>query len=69
MRAGPHDSLLLMPVYLLMHVLDKRTGSYIVLKTPILAFFGPDLTMHAARRPGNSDGIAMGSITNACSSN
>ena len=47
MHAGPHDSLLLMPVYSLMHVLDKRTGPYIVLKTPILAICGPDLTMHA----------------------
>ena len=51
-----------------MHVLYKRTGPYIVLKTPILAFFGPDLTMHAASGPGNSDGIAMSSITNARSS-
>ena len=68
MRAGPHDSLLLMPIYSLIHVLDKRTGPYIVLKTPILAYFGPDLTMHACSGPGNSDGIAMSSITNAHSS-
>ena len=71
MHAGPHDSLLLMSVYSLMHILDKRTGPYIVLKTPILAFFEPDLTMHAASGPGNSDGIAtcMSSITNTHSSN
>ena len=69
MRASSHDSLLLMPVYSLMHVLDKRTGSYIFLKTPILALFAPDLTMHAASGPGNSDGIALSSITNARSSN
>ena len=51
-----------------MHVLDKWTGPYIALKTPILAFFGLDLTMHAASGPGNSDGIAISSITNARSS-
>ena len=68
MGAGPHDSLLLMPEYSLMHALDKRTGLYIVLKTPILTFFGPGLTMHAASGPGNSDGIAMSSITNTSSS-
>ena len=52
-----------------MHVLDKWTGPYIVLKTPILAFLGPDLTMHACSGPGNSDGIAMSSIANTRSSN
>ena len=52
-----------------MHVFDKRTGPYIALKIPILAFFGPDSTMHACSGPGNNDGIAMSSVTNTLSSN
>ena len=71
MHAGPHDSLLLMPVYSLMHVLNKRTGPYVYCfeNTKLnISFFGLDLTMHAASGPGNSDGIAISSITNTRSS-